>query len=68
MYELKVEKMTCGGCAAGVTRAVLAVDDSAKVNVDLRSKTVRVESELDLEAVFSAITNAGYPVSATAQT
>lgn len=68
MYELQVEKMACGGCAARVTKAVLAVDDSAKINVDLGSKTVRVESELDLEAVSSAITNAGYPVSTTMRT
>lgn len=68
MYELQVEKMTCGGCAARVTRAVLAVDDAATVNVDLKSKTVHVESELDFETVSSAIANAGYPVSTTVRT
>lgn len=64
MYELQVEKMTCGGCASRVTRAVLAVDDTAKVNVDLRNKTVHVESDLDVDAVASAITQAGYPARA----
>jgi copper chaperone len=66
MYELQVEKMTCGGCAARVTRAVHAVDDGAKVEIDLRSKTVRVESDVELETVASAIVQAGYPVSAAA--
>lgn len=63
MYELKVEKMSCGGCASRVTRAVLAVDDTARVNVDLKSKTVSVESDLDLHSLAVAITNAGYPAS-----
>jgi copper chaperone len=66
MYELQVEKMTCGGCAARVTRAVQTVDDGAKVEIDLRSKTVRVESDVELETVASAIVQAGYPVSAAA--
>lgn len=65
MYELHVDKMTCGGCAARVTRAVLAIDDAAKVNVDLKSKTVHVESDLDVDTVASAITKAGYPAHAS---
>ena len=65
MYELQVENMTCGGCAARVTRAVQAVDDSAKVEIDLRSKTVRVQSEVELETVVSAIVQLGFPVSRT---
>jgi copper chaperone len=66
MIELHVEKMTCGGCASRVTRAVLAVDDAARVNVNLKSKTVQVESDLDSDTVASAITQAGYPAHATA--
>jgi len=45
MVEIQVEKMICGGCASRVTRAVLAVDDAAKVSVDLQNRTVLVESE-----------------------
>lgn len=61
MYELQVEKMTCGGCATRVTKAVLALDDAAKVNVDLRSKTVSVDTDTDINTVAAAITSAGYP-------
>lgn len=62
MYQLQVEGMTCGGCAAGVKRAVQSVDRTAEVNVDLKSKTVQVNSVADLNAVSSAIAGAGYPV------
>jgi copper chaperone len=65
MYELQVEGMTCGGCANSVKRSVQAVDGNAKVDVDLASKKVRVETSADLNAVKSAIVEAGYPVSAS---
>lgn len=64
MFELKVGKMTCGGCANRVTQAVLAVDSDAKVDVDLKSKLVRVESCADAAVMASAISNAGYPATA----
>jgi copper chaperone len=66
MYELQVEGMTCGGCANSVKRSVQAVDSNAKVDVDLASKKVRVDTQADLNAVKSAITEAGYPVTASA--
>jgi copper chaperone len=66
MYELQVEGMTCGGCANSVKRSVQAVDSNATVEVDLASKKVRVDSRAGLDAVKSAIVEAGYPVSAAA--
>ena len=66
MYELQVNGMSCGGCANSVKRSVLAVDSSAKVDVDLPSKTVRVTTTASLEDIRAAITEAGYPVTASA--
>lgn len=62
MYELNVLKMNCGGCVRGVTQAVQALDSAALVEVDLASKKVRVATDMDFDAVKSAIINAGYPV------
>lgn len=62
MYELQVEGMTCGGCANSVKRSVQTVDKNAKVDVDLASKKVRVDTRADLNAVTTAIAEAGYPV------
>jgi copper chaperone len=65
MYELKVERMSCGGCARSVTKSVHSLDSNAKVDVDLASKNVRIESDASLEAVRSAIIDAGYPVTSS---
>ncbi len=62
MYELKVDGLTRGGCAARVKRAVPALDANANVDVDLAGKTVKVETTVHLDAVKSAIEDAGYDV------
>ncbi len=62
MYELKVEGMTCGGCAASVKRALQALDANADVHVDLAAKTVKVATAAQLDAVKAAVEDAGYDV------
>lgn len=62
MYQFHVEGMTCEGCIKGVKRAVQSVDTSAEVMVDLAEKTVEVSSDSGMEAVRTAIHDAGYPV------
>ena len=62
MYELKVEGMTCGGCAASVKRAVQAIDANAQVDVDLPTKSVKVSTSAELEAVKAAVEDAGYEI------
>jgi copper chaperone len=62
MYELQVENMSCGHCVATVTKAVKAVDAGATVDIDLAGKKVKVDSAAALDAVKSAIVDAGYPV------
>lgn len=62
MIEMKTEGMTCGSCAARITRAVKAIDPEAKVQVDLRSQKVSIESTEDAKALSEAIEEAGYPV------
>jgi copper chaperone len=66
MYELQVEGMSCEGCVRSVTKSVQSVDGNAKVDVDLASKKVRVESQASLDAVKAAISDAGYDVTAGA--
>ncbi len=67
MYELKVEGMTCGGCAASVKRALQALDASASVDVDLPAKRVKVATTAQLDAVKLAVEDAGYDVVSAAQ-
>ncbi|WP_019995540.1 heavy-metal-associated domain-containing protein [Aureimonas ureilytica] len=60
MLKLNVQDMSCGHCAASVTKAVKAVDPSADVRVDLGSKLVTVETTVAPDAIRSAIGEAGY--------
>ncbi|MBW8897499.1 MAG: heavy metal translocating P-type ATPase, partial [Massilia sp.] len=62
MYELTVEDMSCGHCVGRVTRSVQALDKEAKVEVNLPTKKVRIDSTADLDAIAQAIDAAGYPV------
>ncbi|KQQ33268.1 copper-binding protein [Duganella sp. Leaf126] len=62
MYQLRVEEMSCGHCVSAVTRAVQSVDATAKVEVDLASKTVRIDSAAGLAPLKAAIADAGFPV------
>jgi len=66
MYTLKVEKMSCGGCAARVTHAVQALDSDAKVEVLLKERLVHVQSAEMVGAIADAVTAAGYPASQAA--
>ncbi len=64
MYELTVEDMSCGHCVGRVTKSVQALDKDAKVEVDLPTKKVKVDSTADLDRIAEAIVAAGYPVTA----
>ena len=63
MLSLKVSGMTCGGCINAVTRAVQAQDPQAKVQADLASQTVNLETTLSEAEASLLITDAGFPVS-----
>ncbi|MEQ4574355.1 MAG: heavy-metal-associated domain-containing protein [Gammaproteobacteria bacterium] len=56
-----IENMTCGGCVRHVTRAVQAVAPEAKVEADLPSHMVRIETSADEAAIRRALADAGYP-------
>jgi len=62
MITLKVSGMTCGGCINAVTRAVQAQDPQAKVQADLATQTVNLETSLTLTQASQLITDAGFPV------
>ena len=64
MLELTVEGMSCGHCVGRVTKTVQEIDPGARVEVDLATKKVRIDSAADRERIAAAIGDAGYPVSA----
>ncbi|GBU20057.1 hypothetical protein AOPFMNJM_3414 [Methylobacterium jeotgali] len=61
---LKVDGMTCGGCAEAVGRAIRRLDPEAQVDVDLERGRVRIATGAQALSVAEALTKAGYPASA----
>ena len=62
MLTLKVSGMTCGGCINAVTRAIQAEDPLAKVQADLATQIIHLETSLPVELASQLITDAGFPV------
>jgi len=60
--ELSVPSMACSACAETIAKAVTAVDPTAKVEADPKTKRVLIETYQPEGVVKTAIANAGYPV------
>lgn len=61
MIDLKIEGMTCGHCAAAVSRALAAVPGVTRVvEVDAARGSARVEGAADTRALIAAVEEEGY--------
>lgn len=60
MIELTLPDMTCGHCVRTVTKTVQAVDAQAKLEIDLPTHRVRIDSSREREAFAKALTDEGY--------
>ena len=61
MIEFDVQAMSCGHCVTAVTQTIQQVDPQAKVEVDLETKKVKIESSEDRARLAAALAEAGYP-------
>lgn len=62
MHVYRVENMTCGHCVRTIEKAIHARQESAEVDADLASGTVRVRCDDGLApAMASAMGVVGYP-------
>ncbi|MBG0839154.1 heavy-metal-associated domain-containing protein [Ectopseudomonas toyotomiensis] len=62
MQQFKVSGMSCGHCVRAVTQAIQALEQTARVEVDLAAGLVRVEASLDAAQIQAAIRDEGYEV------
>ncbi len=60
--QLKVPNMACSACGESITEAIKAVDSTATVQTDPKTKLVNVETQVSEVAIKEAITTAGYSV------
>ena len=61
MYTFKVPKMSCGGCVNTITNAIKHADESATVDANVATKTVKVDSSLTEVELTDILSNIGYP-------
>lgn len=59
---LQVEGMSCGHCIRAVTNAIQALDQTAKVAVDLAAKRVVAETSLPRADLVRAVEEEGFNV------
>ncbi|MEF9995289.1 MAG: heavy-metal-associated domain-containing protein [Burkholderiaceae bacterium] len=60
MFDFTIPAMSCGRCVAAITQAVRAIDPEAKLDFDLASRAVRIDSSLPATALEAALDKAGY--------
>ena len=64
LQVLHIPRMRCGGCAAGVEKAIHVVDASAQITADIEARRVEVTTSADRQALLTALNAAGYPAEA----
>ena len=61
MIAFEVSDMSCGHCVSTITKAVMAADQAAKVEIDLGRRRVQIQpGHADVQQLSDAITEAGY--------
>lgn len=58
--QLKVPNMACSACATTIAKAVTAIDPTAKVDADPKTKQVKIETQANASDIKQAIVAAGY--------
>ena len=58
--KLRVDDMTCGHCAASITKAIKTGMPAAQVHADPVSKLVSISGVSDLAAVKALVSKAGF--------
>ena len=64
MTTFSIPDMNCGHCKASVEAAILKLDPSASVVVDLKTRRAEVTSVEPVEALLNALGAVGFPAQA----
>jgi copper chaperone len=60
--QLQIPNMACAACGTTITDAILALDATAVVKTDPKTKSVKIETQATEVDIRQAITLAGYSV------
>lgn len=61
MIEFKLPDMSCAHCASMVSQTLKRVDPGCQIDIDLASRTVKLQSAEDAKELAQALREAGYP-------
>ena len=64
MIEMTLPDISCGHCASAIVRTCKLVDPKAHVEVDVGTKSVKIDSTEDRADFAEALSEAGYPPAA----
>ena len=65
-FIFTVKGMNCSHCTQTITKAILGLDPTAKIETDIPKQTVTVISGLDRKQLSETIVEAGYDIVAVA--
>lgn len=60
--QLTVPNMACSACSNTITKAIQAIDPTATVQADTKTKQVNIDTQAAETTIKQAITDAGYTV------
>lgn len=60
--KMNVPNIACDDCAGKISDSIHVVEPDAKVEVDVKAKTVTVEAQSSEESIKQAIVAAGYHI------
>jgi len=60
--QLKVPNMACSACVTTINKAITAIDPTAKVEADPKTKLVNIETQQSETAVKQAIAQLDIPL------
>jgi copper chaperone len=59
--KLSIPDMSCGHCAATITKAVKALDANASITFDMEQRSAELATSAPMETVLAALAAEGYP-------
>lgn len=60
--QFTVPNMACSACSTTITNAIKAIDATAQVHADPKTKQVHVETQAPEASIKQAVMNSGYTV------
>ena len=59
--KLWIGNMKCGGCARGVTAIIQDIDPNAKIDIDLATKVISIDTIASVEQMRASLAKGGFP-------